>query len=645
MTTETAGLGHHPETFREDWLEGLADAYARTLRRVPGAYGVVGRQVPRPGKVAVVIGGGSGHYPAFAGLVGPGLADAAAVGDVFASPSAEQVYRTARAADGGAGVLLAYGNYAGDAMHFGLAARRLVAEGVATRTVLVTDDVASGPPPEEGRPVDPSRDRRGVAGDFFVFKAAGAAAERGDDLDTVARIAARANAHTRTFGAAFAGCTLPGAAKPLFTVHAGTTELGMGIHGEPGLRTTRHLTAAELADELVGNLLPELPEPPAGNNGRVAVLLNGLGRTKCEEMFVVYRQVNRRLRAAGLHPFRPEVGEFVTSFDMAGVSLSLMLLDDELAELHDAPCDTPAFRSLPVSLADGADERTDRAGAGGTAAGAATAALVTATAAAETAATAATAAAAAATEAAAAAATAAGAAKGTGRPVRGGGRRPLRGPLPPGGGLPVAVALHAALELVTANEEELGRLDAVAGDGDHGIGIVRGLRAAVAAARAAEPGPAGDPRSAGAALLAAGLALADASGGASGALYGALLTEAGAVLVRAPEDAGLSTAVLAEAVDAAQRAVCELGGAAVGEKTMLDALDPFRRELRGHAVEGLAKAWRAAAEAATRAATDTARLTPARGRAARMGTLGYGHPDAGAVSLALILTAIGTTLR
>ncbi|WP_411123284.1 dihydroxyacetone kinase family protein [Streptomyces sp. x-19] len=596
MTTEHAGLGHHPETFREDWLEGLADAYARTVRRVPDAYGVVGRHAPRPGKVALVIGGGSGHYPAFAGLVGPGLADAAAIGDVFASPSAEQVYRTARAADGGAGVLLSCGNYAGDVMHFGLAARRLAAEGTATRTVLVTDDVASGPPPVEGQPIDPSRDRRGVAGDFFVFKVAGAAAERGDDLDAVTRIAARANALTRTFGAAFAGCTLPGAAEPLFTVNAGTTELGMGIHGEPGLRTTRHLTAAELADELVGNLLPELPEPPAGGRGRVAVLLNGLGRTKYEELFVVYRQVNRRLRAAGLHPFRPEVGEFVTSFDMAGVSLSLMLLDDELAELYDAPCDTPAFRRLPQTPGEGDDERT--AGAGEPQPAAAT----------------------------------------TGHPGS------LRDGVAPGGGLPVTLALHAALELVAANEDELGRLDAVAGDGDHGIGIVRGLRAAAAAARNAEPGPADDPRSAGAALLAAGLALADASGGASGALYGALLAETGAVLTRAA-DGTRGAELLADALDAAQRAVAELGGAEVGEKTMLDALDPFRRELRARMAEGLPKAWRAAAEAATRAAADTAHLTPARGRAARMGTLGYGHPDAGAVSLALLLTAIGATLN
>ncbi|MGW7489702.1 dihydroxyacetone kinase family protein [Streptomyces sp. NPDC054786] len=590
MTTTPAGLGHHPETFREDWLEGLADAYARTVRRVPGAYGVVGRHVPRPGKVAVVIGGGSGHYPAFAGLVGPGLADAAAIGDVFASPSAEQVYRTAKAADGGAGVLLSYGNYAGDVLHFGLAARRLAAEGIETRTVLVTDDVASGPPPVAGQETDPSRDRRGVAGDFFVFKVAGAAAERGDDLDAVTRLAARANALTRTFGAAFAGCTLPGASEPLFSVGAGTTELGMGIHGEPGLRTTHHLTAAELADELVDNLLPELPE---GGDGRVAVLLNGLGRTKYEEMFVVYRRVNRRLRAAGLRPYRPEVGEFVTSFDMAGVSLSLMPLDEELGALYDAPCDTPAFRSLPGRHSVEDDVRAEEPA-----------------------------------------------------PVRDEASVPVRDARTPGGDLPATKALQAALDLVAAQEAELGRLDAVAGDGDHGIGIVRGLRAAVAAARAAEPGPAGDPQSAGRALLTAGLALADASGGASGALYGALLAETGAVLSKAPAGSGgRPGALFADAADAAQRAVGELGGAAVGEKTMLDALDPFRRELRARAGEELPKAWRAAAEAATRAAADTAQLTPARGRAARMGARGHGHPDAGAVSLALILTAVGTTLR
>ncbi|MFH8984656.1 dihydroxyacetone kinase family protein [Streptomyces varsoviensis] len=618
MSSASPGPGGDAATFREDWIEGLADAYARTVRRVPGTYGVVGRHAPRPGKVAVVIGGGSGHYPAFAGLVGPGFADAAAIGDVFASPSAEQVYRTARAADGGAGVLFTYGNYAGDVMHFGLAARRLAAEGVDTRTVLVTDDVASGPAPVEGAPVDPSKDRRGVAGDFFVFKTAGAAADRGDDLDSVARVARRANAMTRTFGAAFAGCTLPGASEPLFTVNEGTMELGMGIHGEPGLRSTKRLDAEELAEALVENLLPDLP---GVGDGRVAVLLNGLGRTKYEEMFACYRHVHRRLAAAGLRPFRPEVGEFVTSFDMAGVSLSLMVLDDELAELYDAPCDTPAFRRAPgrrdtqdrEDVREDADRRPEP-------------------------------------EAAVAA---------TPRPT------------PTEADGPVTAALQAGYELVAEHEDELGRLDAVAGDGDHGIGIVRGLRAAVAAARAAEPAKsmtaadsvdaaaggaegaeadegAGGAAAAGATLLAAGLALADASGGASGALYGALLAETGAGLTRAAR-AGkprIDTETLADAVDAAFDAVVELGGAQVGEKTLLDALDPFRTRLRAEAAAGAepAAAWPAAALDATRAAEATATLTPARGRAARMGSLGYGHADAGATSLALLLTAVGRSL-
>ncbi|MBL1097734.1 dihydroxyacetone kinase family protein [Streptomyces coffeae] len=594
MINLSTGPSHCASTFREDWIEGLATAYARTVRRVPGAFGVVRRNAPHPGKVAVVIGGGSGHYPAFAGLVGPGLADAAAIGDVFASPSAEQVYRTARAADSGAGVLFSYGNYAGDVMHFGLAARRLAAEGVETRTVIVTDDVASGPAPVEGARVDPSRDRRGVAGDFFVFKVAGAAAERGDDLEGVARAAQHANAMTRTFGAAFAGCTLPGASEPLFTVNEGTMELGMGIHGEPGLRATKRLNAVELADELVDNLLPELPQTA---DGRVAVLLNGLGRTKYEELFACYRHVHRRLLDAGLRPHRPEVGEFVTSFDMAGLSLSVMVLDDELADLYDAPCDTPAFRSLPAPSTDAvahdvrpaidehAAEQPDSA-------------------------------------------------------------------RPSGEDLPVTAALQAALELVTANEEELGRLDAVAGDGDHGIGIVRGLRAAVATARSTEPSHAkpGSPSAVGTTLLSAGLALADASGGASGALYGALLTESGAGLIRAARTGQqqVTPLLLADAVDGAFDAIVELGGARVGEKTLLDALDPFRKELHHQSGTGtgtdLVTAWSAAASVATRAAADTAGLTPARGRAARMGNLGYGHPDAGAASLALILTAVGESL-
>ncbi len=561
------------ETFKADWMDGLVSAYGRTLRRVPGAFGVVGRQAPRAGKVAVVIGGGCGHYPAFAGLVGPGLADAAVIGDVFTSPSAEQVYRTAKAADGGAGVVFSFGNYAGDIMHFGLAGRRLAGEGIDNRTVLVTDDVATGSAEHTG-------DRRGVAGGLFVFKVAGAAAERGDDLAGVEAAARKANAATRTFGVAFDGCTLPGQSEPLFTVDDGHMELGLGIHGEPGVRTAERVGAAELADILVDTVLAELPDV---GDGRVAVLVNGLGRTKYEELFVTYKRIHSRLTAAGLRLHRPEVGEFVTSLDMAGLSLSLMVLDDELAELYDAPCDTPAFRSFaPVTDEDAAGEiRTEPPAA----------------------------------------------ADSVEIPHEGGG---ITGEL-----------LAAALEAVEKEEDNLGRLDAVAGDGDHGLGMVRGLRGALAAARSSGADGA-DPASIGGALLAAGTAMADAAGGASGALYGVLFTEIGAALARSGARE-VTLPLLADAVDAAYDGIVELGGAKVGDKTMLDALDPFRRALRDRAGT-VAQAWPAAARAAADAAAGTAAMAAKTGRAARLGDRGRGSPDPGATSLAVIAAATGTVI-
>ncbi|MEU3766503.1 dihydroxyacetone kinase family protein [Amycolatopsis keratiniphila] len=550
------------ETFKRDWLDGFVTAYGRSVRKVPGAYGVLRREESES-KVAVVIGGGCGHYPAFAGLVGPGLADGAVVGDVFTSPSAEQVYRTARAAESGAGVLFGYGNYQGDVLHFGLAARRLAAEGIESRTILVTDDIASGP-------ADAPERRRGVAGDFLVFKIAGAAAERGDDLAAVHAVAEKANANTRTFGVAFGGCTLPGASAPLFTVGESEMELGLGIHGEPGVRTVGRLSAHELADELVDGLLPELPE----GDGRVVVLLNGLGRTKYEEMFATYTRVHERLAAAGLSPSHTEVGEFVTSLDMAGVSLSILVLDDELAELYAAPCDTPGYRSTGAALAQVPLESTVDA---------------------------------------------------------------LLAEAEPGQGI-VDRALTAALRDIEANEAELGRLDAVAADGDHGLGMTRGMRAAVSAARR-------DGDSLSTALLAAGTAFADAAGGASGALYGVLLAETGAGL-RGLEAGAVTTEALAGAVDGAVKAFVELGKAEPGEKTMLDAIEPFRLALREQAGAGadVPQAWQKAAQVAVSAAEATADLVPVKGRAARLARRSEGHPDPGATSFALLVTAVGQAL-
>src|SRR5436305_2816732 len=231
-------------------LVGFLDANSRYVAGVPG--GVVRAHQTASGKVAVVIGGGSGHYPAFCGVVGPGFADGAVVGNIFTSPSTQDAYTVGKAAASDGGLLFSTGNYAGDVMNFTLAQQRLRDEGIDTRVVFVTDDIASAPAGETHR-------RRGIAGDFVVFKVAGAAAEAGYDLDGVERVARLANDRTRTLGVAFAGCTMPGAMTPLFDVAPGMMGVGLGIHGEPGIADAELPRAGDLARRLVDGVLAEAP--------------------------------------------------------------------------------------------------------------------------------------------------------------------------------------------------------------------------------------------------------------------------------------------------------------------------------------------------------------------------------------------------
>lgn len=326
-------LFNDPTQFKEDLIDGFTRAYSRYVRRVPDAAGVMALNAPQQGKVTVLIGGGSGHYPAFAGYVGKGMADVAVIGDVFTSPSGEQVYRCTKSAYGGAGVLYSFGNYSGDVLNFGLAARRCQKEGIDVRTVLVTDDIASASPAE-------IEDRRGIAGDFYVFKVAGASAERGDLLDDVEAFTRLANDRTRSFGVAFSGCRLPGQKEDLFTVDPDRMELGLGVHGEPGIESATMLPAHEIAKLLVDKVLSDVP---SGAGNKVAVLLNGLGSTKYEELFVLYKDIDAQLKAKGLDLHEPFVGEFVSSLNMAGCSLTVLWLTDELQTLHDAPAMTPGF--------------------------------------------------------------------------------------------------------------------------------------------------------------------------------------------------------------------------------------------------------------------------------------------------------------
>lgn len=317
----------------DNMLSGILAAHAAHLYSPEGApRALVARQGPRTGKVAIVIGGGSGHEPTFLGFVGKGLADACAVGNVFASPPPQPVVDAAIAAQGGAGVLFLYGNYAGDVMNFDMATELLEMEGIEARTVLTTDDIASAN--ERAR-------RRGVAGNVFVFKAAGAAADRMLPLDEVERIARHANARTFTMGVALSSCSLPQIRRPSFDLPAGEMEIGMGIHGEPGVRRGPLRPADDVTDEIMDALLAEMGASPGE---RVAVLVNSLGATPLMELYILYGRVATRLAEAGLAVHRALVGPYCTSLDMAGASITLMHLDDELTALLDHPCDGAMFR-------------------------------------------------------------------------------------------------------------------------------------------------------------------------------------------------------------------------------------------------------------------------------------------------------------
>ncbi|MEU9063843.1 dihydroxyacetone kinase family protein [Streptomyces sp. NPDC048430] len=560
-----------PDRFSEDQLRGFAAAYPEHVTVVPG--GVVRTRRPAAGRVAVVVGGGSGHYPAFSGLVGEGLASGAVVGNIFTSPSARQAETVARAAETGGGVLFSFGNYAGDRMNFGMAQARLRGAGIDTRTVRVTDDVASAP---AGR----RDERRGIAGDFTVFKVAGAAAEEGLGLDDVEAAARHANDRTYSIGIAFDGCTMPGADTPLFTVPEGKMAIGLGIHGEPGVRDADMADAPAIARTLVERLLAERPE---GSGPRVAAILNGLGATKYEELFLLWGHVAGLLADAGLTVVRPEVGELVTSLDMAACSLTLMWLDEDLERWWCADADTPGFSRLPLP------EPSDRAHVlpdaqpgvqvteGDVASRAASADVLAAL-------------------------------------------RVLR------------TALHEAAP-------ELGRIDAVAGDGDHGRGMSKGIDAAVRAAGEA------DSRKAGARSLlsAAADAWADEAGGTSGVLWGVGLR----ALAQELGDTGRADGVrFAAGARAALDAVTSLGGAKPGDKTLVDALTPLVDTFTTGVARGgdPRTSFAEAAVAATEAAASTAALTPRLGRARPLAERSIGTPDAGALSLALCARTVAALL-
>lgn len=319
-----------PSKYVDEMLAGFVAAHPQYYRLHGDSGKVVARaNKARDGKVGIVTGGGSGHLPVFTGYVGEGLLDACAIGDVFSSPSAEQMADAIRVADQGAGVLRLYGNYGGDVMNFDMAGDLVEFEDITCSTVLLADDVASAPPEEHEK-------RRGVAGMVYAFKIAGAAAEEGRDLDGVTAVAQKAADACRSIGVALSPCTVPQAGKPTFEIADDEMEMGMGIHGEPGVWRGKLRTADAIAGEMMDRLLADMP---IISGDRVSIMVNSLGATPPEELYILYRIVKERLDDLGATIVKPLVGRYATSMEMSGVSFTLCKLDDELETLLNAPCE------------------------------------------------------------------------------------------------------------------------------------------------------------------------------------------------------------------------------------------------------------------------------------------------------------------
>lgn len=553
-------------------IEGMVLAHPDLLK-VEGATGraVVAVNGPRDGKVGLITGGGSGHEPLFVGYVGRGLMDAASVGNVFASPSPEQIMDAARAVDGGAGVMFLYGNYTGDVMNFDMAAEECEAAGTPARSIAVNDDVASAP-------ADRAGERRGVAGNFFVFKVAGAAAEEGRDLDGCEAAARHAQANTRSMGVALTACSLPQTGKPNFDIGPGEMEIGMGIHGEPGMRRGPLGTADDVTDELLDPIIADLALK-AGD--RVAVLVNGLGATGPLELYILHRRVAHRLAALDVQIHKSWVGEYATSLEMAGASVSLMKLDGDLQGLLDAPCRT-------VGLTIGGDlpprGTLTRRGTGAKSKAAQT----------------------------------------------------DRATLKTGGAVTPRIfvrAMVAMADTIAEHRDWLSELDGVIGDGDHGVTMDIGWSAVRKGLdKAAE-------QTVTEICEAMAKAFLDAVGASTGPLYASAFRQAGQNVA---DRLNLDAAAMVRWIEGMNDGVLARGGAQEGDKTMIDAWQPAARQARAAFTQGadLNACLAAACDAAKAGCDHTRTLESRRGRSKKLGERSVGHIDPGAASAHLMLEAL-----
>lgn len=318
--------------FVDETIEGIIYAYGDKLKLLNGDKRIIITNFPvEKGKVGIVTGGGSGHLPVFLGYVGDGMLDGCAVGNVFASPSSNKMTEMIKACNYGSGVLCLYGNYGGDNMNFDMACENADFEDIKTATIRVKDDIASSEDIDK---------RRGVAGMVYAFKIAGAAAKKMMPLEEVVRVTEKALNNIRTMGVALSPCIVPEVGKPTFSINENEIEIGMGIHGEPGIEVKKMMTANEIASTIFKKIITEIS---LNENDEVSVMVNGLGGTPLEEQLIVYRQLHIMLKEINVHSYMPHIGEFATSMEMAGLSISILKLDEELKELLRYPAMTPFY--------------------------------------------------------------------------------------------------------------------------------------------------------------------------------------------------------------------------------------------------------------------------------------------------------------
>lgn len=554
----------------EESLTGYLTAYRKYYKKIED-YNAFYYKGHRQNKVALVIGGGSGHEPLFTGYCGAGLADAVACGNVCASPNPELITEAARAVDQGKGVLFVYGNYAGDNLNFDMAEEMCQAIGMKTAHVREWDDFASAPK-------DRITDRRGIAGDVYTIKIAGAACDAGLSLEEVVRITEKARDNTNTIGLATSPGTLPGNDKPTFEIADDEMEFGMGLHGEPGIERTKMMPCSDMVDRMYRELKQEM-QLKAGDE--VAVLVNGLGSTPLLELNLVYYELYKRMHKEGLKVYDAEIKTYCTCMEMGGFSITFLKMDDELKSYYDAPCFSPYYAkgsvsSVTVDTNEDEEEHefdeTDVEPA----------------------------------------------------PVI----RSKEGVLEQLNVEDTRNMLLYVADKIIANKPYLTEVDSAIGDGDHGIGMAGGMQKAKKKLLKIE-----NERNAYQVFETAGQAMLMSMGGASGVIFGSLYL-AGAKGMEAKDI--LTAQDIAEMEEKSLIAIQKRGGARLGDKTMVDALSPAVDALKEHAQEGLLEMMKAAEEAARQGVENTKQYIAKYGRAKSLLERAIGYQDAGATSVYLI---------